>query len=570
MRFDDSLDTVLAADMSSPAAVQWTWRQVVDLIGRGRVGARADAIARLRAIRDAVPHDVRVAAARGLERADPPAALVALFSDEDIAVAAPVVRSARLTADEWIALLPDMRPAARGILRLRRDLPGDVMAALEAFGSTDFALGGVEAIIPEHTAPEPVADVAASFIPPEADPFVALADVARELPAVAEAIRLEEAEPLPKSSDFEIASLVARIEAHQRTAADRPAIIPPPTTTAPDTFRFETDARGLIRWVEGIERAALIGLSLTAGRDGAPVSVDGVAAGALARRARFADARLEVGGTSAASGSWRISGVPAFDYASGRFTGYRGTARRPRRDEAPDQRVVSPASDALRQLVHELRTPANAISGFAEMIEHQLLGPVPPAYREQAATIRGQTLGLLDAIDDLDTAARLESKRLELRAEPVELAPLLARVVDDLAPLARLRGTALTFDAASEVTVTGDLRAIERLLSRFLTAVVSSAAGEPAIRGKVSRDGAAVALTMDRPRAFVAAEGALFGGDAELDAVGEGGPLLGAAFAFRLARRLAAESGGGVTVTPTALVLRLPAATDLAEEQVTV
>src|SRR3546814_11097006 len=68
---------------------------------------------------------------------------------------------------------------------------------------------------------------------------------------------------------------------------------------------------------------------------------------------------------------WRISAVPFFDRHHGRFTGYRGTARRPRADESATHLRANPglygsglAPDSLRQLVHELRTPPNALVGL--------------------------------------------------------------------------------------------------------------------------------------------------------------------------------------------------------------
>ena len=70
-------------------------------------------------------------------------------------------------------------------------------------------------------------------------------------------------------------------------------------------------------------------------------------------------------------------------------------------------------ADSLRQLIHELRTPLNAIIGFAEMIEGQYMGPAAAGYRGQAAEIMAQARGLLGAVDDLDTAARLETRRFE-------------------------------------------------------------------------------------------------------------------------------------------------------------
>ncbi|MFZ5794654.1 MAG: sensor histidine kinase, partial [Pseudomonadota bacterium] len=140
MRFDDSLETVLSAEMSTAFGAQSTWRQLVDLIGRGRAAASEDAIARLRMIRGDVPPLVRSASARGLAFATPPFPLVALFAEDDLSIAAPVLRSARLSIAEWTSLLPVLSPSARSILRHRRDLPRGVQRALESFGSVDFVL----------------------------------------------------------------------------------------------------------------------------------------------------------------------------------------------------------------------------------------------------------------------------------------------------------------------------------------------------------------------------------------------------------------------------------------------
>ena len=724
MRFDDSLETVLAADMSSPFGAQSAWRQLVDLIGRRRVPASPAAIARLRAIRPLVAPPARAASARAIAQADPPAALVALFADDEISIAAPVLRMAAIESHQWIALLPAMSPATRSILRHRRDLAPEVQRALESFGSVDFVLStsvlpaAVESAIPgiaedlppviaadaaveagpvaataepltidwtevvspitaepaapAETAVAPVAPhdpwrilsdraqaaeavgapavngarvaggaleepVAGDDAPAEAaDPsvrtpivsapvssFVSLSSVALGLPIVAEALRqshesaatpepgteqhaalepdpaaepaaeqlsepavvapvvAELVPPLPPpeaaAGTFQIAELVARIDAYQRQREDAPAMPLPRTGPemqpelfvldhAPaESFRFETDAAGVVRWIEGAARAPLIGLSLDLAALPSGSRVDGVAAGAFRRRAGFTNARLVVEGHSDAAGQWRITGLPVFDRASGRFTGYRGSARRPRADEMaePAREERNPASDALRQLVHELRTPANAIAGFAEMIESQLLGPVPQPYRAHAATIRNQTHDLLGAIDDIDMAARIESDALDLRPGDVPVAPLLARIADDLAPLARLRGAVLAIDAGADgIAIAGDDRAVERLIARLMATLVSSASPDEHIAVIASGEGdRTVALAFDRPRALGAyAEERLLTIDAEVEAEREGAPLLGTGFALRLARNLAIELGGSLTIGEHSLTLRLPAA----------
>jgi signal transduction histidine kinase len=322
-------------------------------------------------------------------------------------------------------------------------------------------------------------------------------------------------------------------------------------------FRFETDSRGALSRVEGVERGPLIGLSLARAGETGLAELDSVAAGAFRRRAAFSSARLRVGGSSDAAGDWRVSGVPAFDPASGRFTGYRGSARRPRREERaePMPAAAPSAADSLRQLVHELRTPAGAISSFAEMIEAQMLGPVPAVYREQAGVIRQQARDLLGVIDDLDLAARIEENALDLRPDTVPLAPLLAEIAADLAPLAQLRGAAVSVEGVDPV-VRGDRRAIERLLARLLATLVSAAGAGETIRVQALRaEGEPPLLAFDRPAAFAA-----YPGEAMLaiDDEGEDVALLGTGFAMRLVRNLAKELDGALLFERERLMLRLP------------
>ncbi len=529
VRFDDSLDTVLASDLSGEGARASAWRQLVDLIGRGRVAADARAIAVLRDLRDGVPRAVRMASARDIEHARPPAALVELLCDDAIEVAMPVLRGATLSIDEWRALLPRLGPVARGIVRNRRDIADDVCRLLDSFGSVDLVLADDRPVEVAAPAPMPV------------EPEVAEPEVAETETVLA--------------GPFRIVDVMARIEAFERT--HEPADVPPPAPATDDSFRFETDAAGLVRWVDGVSRAPVIGLSLALGRTPALSGFDGVAAGALRQRTPFRDARLTIGGDSDAGGEWRVSGVPAFDPATGRFTGYRGTARRPRRDERAGP-VASPRTGVaqLRQLVHELRTPAGAIAGFAEMIEAQLLGPVAPVYRERAAAILDHSRDLVAVIDDLDLAARIDGDALDLRVDQVPLDPLLGTVAADLASLCALRGAELEIEP-TDIAVSGDRRAIERLLARLTATLVSASAPGEAIYVRMGMEGDGhVAIVFDRPAALAAWPGdSVF----DVDDGDEDSSLLGTGFALRLARNLAGELGGALVFGTATLTLRLPA-----------
>ena len=258
-----------------------------------------------------------------------------------------------------------------------------------------------------------------------------------------------------------------------------------------------------------------------------------------------------------------MSGVPVFDRGSGRFAGYRGTGRRPRADQSAEPlRAARVASDSLRQLVHELRTPTNAIAGFAELIETELLGPIASIYRDRAIAIRTQAASLLAAIEDLDTAARIEGHALDLRPGPLALEPLIARLLADLEPLARLRGAVIAFTPGLAPLVEADDRAAERLVGRLLSVLIAAAARDERVGITTATDAGFATVIFDRPQALGAADGgALLSIDTELDA-GEGAPLLGTGFALRLARNLAAELGGSLVIDDACLTLRLPAAVD--------
>ena len=585
MRFDDSLSTVLASPAAPGFGAAATWRQLVDLIGRGRAPADQAAMARLRALRAGVAQPVRAASARALAFAQPPAALVALFAEDELAVAAPVLRTATLAEEEWADLLPALTPIARSVLRHRRDLAAGTVRALDSFGPVDFVLdheGGPAAAEPQPAAdPAPVVARAepqpeAAPPPPEPaapppepvplteTPFKPLGTIARDIPLVAEALRRVEAVPAapaePQAGGYRIADLVARIDAFQRQREEEPT---PPPPERIEEFRFDTDAAGTIRWVDGVARAALVGVSLAHSAPQGLAQVDAGAAGAFRRRARFADARLLVEGDSSAAGAWRIGGMPAFDEEGGRFTGYRGVARRPRADEVAEPPAGRTDADSLRQLVHELRTPANAIAGFAELIETQLLGPVPAVYCERAGAIRRHIAALLDAIDDLDTAARIEARALDLRPATVALEPLVARLLGDLAPLARLRGAGIAFDPVGEQLVRADDRAVERLVGRLLAALLSACRPGERLKLKVRDKGAAVVLHVARPAALAGlSDEALLDVGPDAGAQDEGVPLLGFGFALRLVGNLAGELGGTLLIGAERLTLRLPAALD--------
>jgi PAS domain S-box-containing protein len=121
-----------------------------------------------------------------------------------------------------------------------------------------------------------------------------------------------------------------------------------------------------------------------------------------------------------------ISGNPFFD-SSGRFLGYRGTAR----DISKEVRAERGLQDAkaaaeaanlaksqfLANMSHELRTPLNAIVGFSEMLESGLAGPLESRQAEYAGLIHQSGEHLHTVINDILDLAKVDAGKLELYEE---------------------------------------------------------------------------------------------------------------------------------------------------------
>jgi hypothetical protein len=534
MRFYDMIATVLAQPADRPDRAVAQWRQLVDLLAQRRPGAgEADVAAmleQLRARRSAVDPAVRRQAARALAGRTVAPDLLAFFAEDSPSIAAPLIAQARLSREDWLALLPRLGPAARALLRHREDLDPAVKHGLSAFGPSDFVLE--TSVAADLSAPPPV--------------------------------------PAGEQSESQIRELVARIEAFRKQRENAPPIVPVAAGDRADGFHWETGTDGIILWVEGAPRGPLIGQSLAAIAGPGQHGVDGQAAGAFDKRAPFRDARFSVAGGGPASGDWRISGVPYFDPRRGSFLGYRGKARRPRRDEVAAAAPVSGVfgtefpADSLRQLIHELRTPLNAVIGFAEMIEGQYMGPAAAGYRERAAEIMAQARGLLGAVDDLDTAARLETHRFEHGESATDAVALLWRLHESYQRVAAERGAAIALSVADNLLAARvEPAAAERMFARLLAGTIGLAGDGERIHAALSQvrfgDRLSIRLEIGRPRAIAGVdEAALLDPGYSPDGDWPGAPALGLGFALRLVRNLAEAVGGSLSVGAEGFTLDLP------------
>jgi signal transduction histidine kinase len=142
--------------------------------------------------------------------------------------------------------------------------------------------------------------------------------------------------------------------------------------------------------------------------------------------------------------------------------------------EASDARMMAEHANSaktqfLRAMSHELRTPLNAISGYTEILEMGLRGPVNPAQTKDLGRIKRAAGYLLRLINDVLTIARLEGAR-PLNVISIAVNPVLAEVEGLCALQAKAKGLTLGITRCDdEVFVAADAERFQQILLNLVT-----------------------------------------------------------------------------------------------------
>lgn len=124
-------------------------------------------------------------------------------------------------------------------------------------------------------------------------------------------------------------------------------------------------------------------------------------------------------------------------------------------------------SEFLSRMSHELRTPMNSILGFAQLLE---MGNLNPKQMRGVSHIIKSGKHLLDLINEVLDISRIESGRLSLSLEPVNLRPLINEMIDLVQPQASMRNISVKSikTQADEFSVKTDLQRLKQILLNLL------------------------------------------------------------------------------------------------------
>jgi PAS domain S-box-containing protein len=125
-------------------------------------------------------------------------------------------------------------------------------------------------------------------------------------------------------------------------------------------------------------------------------------------------------------------------------------------------------TDFLSRMSHELRTPLNAILGFTQLLARDDLSPDQSDSVDQVLRAGRHLLALINDVLDI---ARIETGKLSLSPETIDVAGVVARAVDMIAPLADARHVQVIVapESGDRVHVHADAQRLTQVLINLLS-----------------------------------------------------------------------------------------------------
>ena len=132
--------------------------------------------------------------------------------------------------------------------------------------------------------------------------------------------------------------------------------------------------------------------------------------------------------------------------------------------------VAGLREEFLALTTHDLRSPLTVISGVISFFSSGRLGALTPEQQKMVEMMERNTASLIELVNDLLDASKLESGALTLELAPTDLRALLDELADSMRPLAQEKGIALAAAVPAELPrVPADRQKLRRAVVNLLS-----------------------------------------------------------------------------------------------------
>ena len=145
---------------------------------------------------------------------------------------------------------------------------------------------------------------------------------------------------------------------------------------------------------------------------------------------------------------------------------------------AADADTISERTSFFAGLGHDLKSPLNAVIGFAEIMEAEIRGPMPEVYQDYPGLIKESGETLLRLVEDMLDYAKSEAGTYELDLAPMDVAASGESVLRQSQAVAEKAQVTLKFAGTGEVIALADADAVRRIWDNLVSnAIKYSSAG---------------------------------------------------------------------------------------------
>ncbi|HET7234740.1 MAG TPA: HAMP domain-containing sensor histidine kinase [Longimicrobium sp.] len=219
------------------------------------------------------------------------------------------------------------------------------------------------------------------------------------------------------------------------------------------------------------------------------------------------------------------------------------------------QLALSARNRFYAAMSHELRTPINAVMGYNDLLLASVYGPLNE--QQELAVERSQRAAhhLRELVTDVLDISKLESGRMVLAPEPVDLSAIAGEVLDTLRPVAAPMGVELRLNTGAPVRVVTDRSQVRQLIEHLVSNAIKFGGGKPVfVRVQAARGGGAQVEVVDGgPGIPPEDQGRIFDEFVQLarDENGDSTGIDGTGLGLPIARRLARLLGGHIDLSST-------------------
>ncbi len=170
----------------------------------------------------------------------------------------------------------------------------------------------------------------------------------------------------------------------------------------------------------------------------------------------------------------------------GVYLGYVATLH----DVTAEREVSQMKNEFVSTVSHELRTPLTSIKGYVDLILEGEAGEINEIQREFLGIVKENADRLVDLINDMLDISRIESGRIHLKIQPLDMADLIAGAVDTFAAVVEQSGHTIVVKVPDDLPRASGYRdRVEHVLINLISNAIKYSPRGGTITIRAKRDG---------------------------------------------------------------------------------